>query len=689
MSNSQNPPNNLIHSKSPYLLQHAYNPVEWNEWNDEVWSRAKNQNKLVLVSIGYATCHWCHVMEKESFEDHETAEIMNLTLINIKVDREERPDIDMVYMDACQLMTGKGGWPLNVICLPDGRPVYAGTYFPKPQWQQLILQLSTQYKSNPDSFVEYAQKFMKELQKMSATATSSDLDFSRKKMHEIFAEYAKDIDWEEGAKKRAPKFMVPIQFEYALDFHLATGDPNAKDYVQLSLLKMAHGGIFDWVRGGFFRYSTDAQWFAPHFEKMLYDNAQLISLYSRAAAWSDAPIFKETAIQTYTFCQRELKDPKGGYYSGLDADSDGIEGRFYTFTQQELSEILTTEEYDFLHTLSDIKDKGNWEHDLNIIYRSKAPLQVLEHLKIDAETYHRLLQLVNTKLFQAQESRNRPSLDYKIIASWNGLMLSALSNLHLYLGNESGKNFEAPSEYLKEAESLANWIRETLWKDHRLYRIHSKGSTYNQGYLEDYVACALGYLQLFKASQHEPWLHFAKELIDTAIQLFYDSNTQQLVFTSKESETLILTKSDSTDDVIQSSNSMMAQALESLFMHFADSNYRDLYRLLMSQVSQQIEKFPAWYTGWARLHALHTCGSTHIAVSSNLPFPNAKEIAQWPSWISIAGLNEHTDIHWLKEYPNQKSGYYICAGAHCFESVNSWEQATELLSDIFTDEELH
>ena len=682
MSNSQNAPNNLINCQSPYLLQHAYNPVEWNPWSEEIWDQAKAQNKLVLVSIGYATCHWCHVMEKESFEDHETAEIMNLTLVNIKVDREERPDIDMVYMDACQLMTGKGGWPLNVICLPDGRPIYAGTYFPKPQWQQVILQLSTQYKSNPESFSEYAEKFMTELQKMNAQPAAGDLQFSRKIMAQIFAEYAKDIDWEQGAKKRAPKFMVPIQFEYTLDYHLCTGDPNAKDYLQLSLLKMGNGGIFDTVRGGFFRYSTDAYWFAPHFEKMLYDNAQMLSLYSRAFAWSQADIFKEIALKTWSFCYRELKDPNGGYYSGLDADSDGIEGKFYTFTQAELKHILTEEEFKWVEVFSNIKEDGNWEHDLNIIHSAKAPLQVLESLNINAQTYHTLKNNVVEKLFKAQESRNRPSLDYKIIAAWNGLMLSALSNLYIYIASENENSVSIKNE----ATALGDWIMNTLWVDGELYRIHANGETYNKGYLEDYASCALGFLQLFKATESIQYLEFAKTLGDVAIDKFYDSEQGLFLFTEHTAEDLILRKSDATDDVIPSSNSMIAQVLESLFMHFAEPKYQELFITLLEKHAQQIEKFPSWYSGWARLHAMQSCGNAHIGISGDCPQPNAQELAQWPSWLTVLGMKNESPIPWLNGTESKENAYFLCSGTMCYEPLKEWQQVQELLDERYSSD---
>lgn len=661
--NSNNPPNALIACKSPYLQQHAYNPVEWQPWAESAWTQAKSQNKLVLVSIGYSTCHWCHVMERESFEDHQTAEIMNLALINIKVDREERPDIDMVYMDACQLMTGRGGWPLNVICLPDGRPIYAGTYFQKPQWQQIVLQLSTQYQSDPDKFLEYADKFMEELNKMNAQPkVLGDLHISKMMAGEIFAKYAEDIDWEEGAKKRAPKFPVPIQFEYTFDYFLASNDPTAKDYLQLSLLKMANGGIYDHVRGGFYRYSTDAKWFAPHFEKMLYDNAQLIGLYSRAFAWSQADIFKQVAEQTIDFCIRELKNPQGGFYSGLDADSDGIEGRYYTFTSQELKEILNAKELEWLTHWSDIREDGNWEHELNIIHVNKAPLQVLEDVKITAEEFHTLKFSVLGKLFNAQATRNRPSLDYKIIASWNGLMLKGLC--------QAGKFLNA--HYIQEAIELGSWIKDTLIKDNIIYRIHAQGETYTEGFLEDYASVSLGFIELYKTTLDVKWLTIAQELADRAVALFYNKDQGTFSFTSSEAENLIIKKSDSTDDVIPGSNTLMAEVLYFLFTHTSNLEYKGIFDTLIKPMAQHIEKFPGWYSGWARLHNMLTYGDAHIIIRGNLPIPENQKFAHYPSWMSIT-----------KENSGQE-GYYICSGDRCFEPVQTWEQVEELLDELFS-----
>ena len=672
MSNNDNPPNRLIGCTSPYLLQHAHNPVDWQPWGNNAWSEAKDKNRLVLVSIGYSTCHWCHVMEKESFEDNETAEIMNMGMISIKVDREERPDVDMVYMDACQLMTGKGGWPLNVICLPDGRPVYAGTYFPKPQWQQIIVQLTTQYRSNPEKFEEYAIQLHQEMQKLNQQPKSMELDFSRRNAFEIFEKYSADIDWIEGGKQRTPKFMVPCQFEYALDFHLCTGDESAKEYVQLSLLKMSNGGLYDHLRGGFFRYSTDGKWFAPHFEKMLYDNAQLIRLYSRAYAWLNAENFKEVTQQTIDFCLRELKAPEGGFYSGLDADSEGQEGRFYTFTYNELQSSLTKDELQWITEYSNIQPNGNWEAKLNIIHANKAPLQVLESLKITAEEYHTLKKSVLKKLFKAQEIKERPSLDYKIITSWNGLMLQGLATAYLYTQVDLYRN---------EANELANWLTNNALANGTVYRINAKGKQHTEGFLDDYAALALGLVTLFKATQDAQWIEKAKYIADIAIELFYKEGTFNYV--SKEAESLIVTKSDNTDDVIPSSNAMMAEVLEALFMHYSEPRYFELFKESLNGNAQFLSEYPGWYSAWARLHLMQTCGNAHVAIHNELPFPNHLELAQWPSWITIGKMDTQSPLSWLS---NNKKGYFLCSGTHCYEGVRNWEDTSELLEELYGGE---
>ena len=676
MKQSDNFPNKLIESKSPYLQQHAYNPVDWQPWCDEAWEIARSNQKLVLVSIGYSACHWCHVMEHESFEDNQTAEIMNLSLVNIKVDREERPDIDMVYMDACQLMTGKGGWPLNVICLPDGRPVYAGTYFPKPQWQQLIIQLTTHFKQEPEKFEEYANKLYADLKQMNAQHPFQDLQFSRKKIHELFANFATNIDWEHGGQNRAPKFMLPGQYEFTLDYHLLTGNEQAKEFLHLSLLKMYNGGIYDTLRGGFYRYSTDKFWFAPHFEKMLYDNAQLISIYSRAFAWSNASVYQDVVDQCIDFCQSELHH-EGGYFSAIDADSEGIEGRYYVFTEEECRSVLNDQEFQFAKTLYNIKTEGNWEHQFNILHTQLAPLQMIEELQLSKDQYHQILHSIKTKLKSLQDNRIRPSTDYKIILSWNALLLKGFADAALYLQN---------NKYRTLAIDLAEYIEATFFdpRTNELKRIHSKSSVYGEGYLEDYACLCEGYLRLFDCTNDSKYVEKAQLIAAKTLELFFDEKTNQLFFAPNNGEQLIFRKSDKTDDVIPSANSIFANCLFDLSVHTGNYQFLEISKKLLSQVMEQLEQYPGWYQNWAKLYMKMTTGPVTVALSHTYQSNDIfKFKSQLPSWSMVGFSPSEGQIAWLQHLNNQNNEIHVCASNQCLEAVHSIEQAFEIIEDLF------
>jgi uncharacterized protein len=662
---NHNQPNALIHTNSPYLLQHAYNPVAWEEWSDATWQRAKSENKLVLVSIGYSTCHWCHVMEHESFEDFETAEIMNHHLISIKVDREERPDIDMVYMDACQIMTGRGGWPLNVVCLPNMQPIYAGTYFPKEQWQQIIEQLAKVYREEPEKANDYAQRIQEKLDSINQWQSGDTI--SRNQLKEQFITMAENLDWVDGGPNRAPKFPLPGQYEFILDYHLLTGDESAKDFLHLSLIKMSNGGIYDTIRGGFCRYSTDAQWFAPHFEKMLYDNAQLISLYSRAFAWSDAPLYKQIAEECIHFCEAELGLKGGpnhthaGYGSALDADSEGMEGKFYVFTREELLTILNDEEFALAEIQFNIQQDGNWEHGYNILHQPLAPLQVLEKSDLTAAQYHPLLLSIKQKIKRYQDSRVRPSFDDKAICSWNALYLKALADAGLFLDN---------STYLDKATALADWLWSTFWQNDSLLRIHRNGETKIHGFLEDYACLCDGLLSLHRASPNPKYIVMANALLTKAIELFYDPQTQQMAFTPKNGEALIVRKSDLNDDVIASPNSILAHCLFQVGMLQSNQEFIQLANTLLLQVSSPMIQSPGWYFNWSRLAQSITLGGCHIKIDGGHR-QNLKPLYQHlPSWTTLQ-YNEN----------NAEMQIMVCCNNTCFPPVNNMAQALEIAID--------
>ncbi|MBL7811014.1 MAG: thioredoxin domain-containing protein [Bacteroidetes bacterium] len=664
--------NRLIHSTSPYLMQHAHNPVDWYPWEDEAWSTAKNTDKLVIVSVGYSACHWCHVMAHECFEDPSTADVMNRHYINIKVDREERPDVDMVYMDACQLMTGRGGWPLNAICLPDGRPVYAGTYFPREKWKDILLQIQTLYETDRAKLLDYATQMQHGLRQMNLVETLPSDTFTRATLAGLFETMEKQFDWEEGGQNRAPKFPMPNILEYVLDEYQTCGNPAALDFAQLTLLKMANGGIYDHLRGGFCRYSTDGHWFAPHFEKMLYDNAQLAALYSRAYAITGAPLFLEVAEETRAFCRNELLAETGGYMAALDADSEGMEGRFYVFTLDELSHALTEEELQFARILYGIAENGNWEHGFNILHKPLAPLQLLEKTGLDAVTYTRLCKEIKSKLTAAQNQRIRPGLDFKIIAAWNGLMLTALAKV---------ADFTRKPQYLEDACNLGHWIWSNMQAGGRLFRIYSQGKAHTHGFLEDYACVAEGYLNLFETTGDYIWLEKADTLLETSIRLFYDADAEIFYFTPGDGESLIIRKADLSDDVINSANSILGIALQKMGVLLGKSGYNRIATGQLKAVRQQVTQYPGWYSNWARLASIEAIGLVQMVCTGPDAAEYARQLrAKVPSWCLVVASTAEIPLLAGKGQSGQTL-VYVCADQTCFEPVNSTDHAVELVQD--------
>jgi len=667
--------NDLIHAGSPYLLQHAHNPVNWIEWHSELWQQAQRENKPVLISVGYSACHWCHVMEKECFEDEKTAELMNLFFINVKVDREERPDIDMVYMDACQLMTGRGGWPLNVFCLPDGSPIYAGTYFPIDKWQQILLQINSLWNHEREKALEYAGKVINGLRGMNDVMAAGASQFGKAEIPALYEKLAEGFDWEEGGANRVPKFPLPNQYEFLLDYYLQTGNEEALDFTHLSLLKMGNGGIYDYLRGGFCRYSTDGKWFAPHFEKMLYDNAQLISLYSRAYAISDAPLYKEIATECIKFCLNELYDGHA-FYSALDADSEGVEGKFYVFSHAELEQCLDAEELEFSKTIFSFTETGNWEHGYNILHRKLAPLQVLESLNIDVSSYTALLRTVKQKLRDFQDLRPRPALDNKIIAAWNGLMLKALADAGLYLKN---------SDYIQKAEQLASWIQKNLWQNKSLYRIHSRGKAGITAFLEDYACITEGLIALYTATGKEEYANFAKTHNEQAIQKFRDPETGTWYFTPEDGESLIVRKTDLADDVMNSSVSVMAHCLCKLGTIYQKPGFIAMGMDLMGFVKKQLAEYPGWYSNWGRLALASSGGFIQVSCTG----PDSQHAAQkmcfaLPAHAQVSFTETESDLPQFTRKKTDTLHIYVCLGETCLEPVHSAEQAIDMIQDLIS-----
>ncbi|MGN6178321.1 MAG: thioredoxin domain-containing protein [Mucilaginibacter sp.] len=600
--------NHLANSTSPYLLQHANNPVDWYPWGPEALQKAKDENKLIIVSVGYSACHWCHVMEHESFEDEQVAAVMNEFFVCIKVDREERPDIDQIYMSAVQLMTGRGGWPMNCICLPDQRPIYGGTYFRKNDWFSLLFNLADFYKQKPAEAEEYAVKLTEGIKQYESIGfVNEPAEYTKADLQTIVENWKRYFDPEEGGMGNAPKFPMPNNWQFLMRYAYLMNDAEIAQTVMLTLKKMAYGGIYDHIGGGFARYSVDKVWHVPHFEKMLYDNAQLISLYSEAYTWKTNHLYKQIVDEIITFVLRELTSSSYGFYSALDADSEGVEGKFYTFTKTEIDDILG-EDAEIFSAYYNITDEGNWhEEQTNVLFRKGKELNLANKLGLPLETLTEKIMQSRQKVFEARSIRIRPGLDNKILASWNGLMLKGLC--------EAYRAFNNPY-YLDIALKNASFILENMINEEgRISRIYKGENNDHIAFLDDYSNLAEAFIALYEVTFDEKWLNKAQILTDHAIVHFYDEGRGLFYYTGDEDEQLIARKSEIMDGVIPASNSVMAYNLKKLGLFFGDEEYSDISAQLLRNVAPHIAKYGSAYSNWASLMLDEVFGTYEVAIT--------------------------------------------------------------------------
>lgn len=581
-------PNRLLREPSPYLLQHAHNPVDWYPWNNEAWEKAKNESKLVLVSIGYSACHWCHVMEHESFEDEGVAKIMNDHFVCIKVDREERPDVDQVYMTAVQLMTGSGGWPLNCFTLPDGRPIYGGTYFPKENWIKILRTLEEFYRNDPEKVFQYAAELTGAVKQHELVpAFSEKPKFTAEVLRECIENWKKRFDNTEGGPMKAPKFPLPNNYQFLLRQYYFTKDSSLQRHINLTLEKMAYGGIYDQIGGGFARYSTDIEWKVPHFEKMLYDNAQLVSLYSEAYRLKADPLYKTVVYETLEFIQREMTSSQGAFYSALDADSEGEEGKYYVWTVEELRELIGDDMKLFADYFN-VNEAGFWEEENYILLRKKSDAEIARRYGLSGDELQVKITGLKRKLLAVREKRVKPGLDNKILASWNGLMIKGYTDAYRAFGEE---------EFLAAALQASGYVIDKLSRaDGGLN--HAQGIN---GFLEDYACIIEAFINLYQATFDEKWLEKAKSLTDYVIAHFYDTATGMFYFTSDLDPGLITRKMEIQDNVMPSSNSMMALSLFYLGRIFDNKSYLEMSEKMLQQVQEEIPKYGSAYSSWAML----------------------------------------------------------------------------------------
>jgi uncharacterized protein YyaL (SSP411 family) len=587
MQSSRKHTNNLINETSPYLLQHAHNPVDWFAWGAEAFEKAKAEDKPVLVSIGYSACHWCHVMEHESFEDEATARIMNEHFVNIKVDMEERPDVDRIYMDYVQLTTGRGGWPLNVFITPDKLPFFGGTYFPPdrrynmPSFQQILLSVAEAWQTKRDELLHSANDVLGEMRRIGLaefTPTGLNLD----QLDSAFVSFSRSFDKTNGGFGGAPKFPSSMALEFLMRYYRRTKDENALEMVKKTCDKMAHGGIYDQLGGGFHRYAVDAVWLVPHFEKMLYDNAQLIRIYLHLFQITKDEFYKRVAVETIEYVKREMLDEKGGFYSTQDADSEGVEGKFFVWTPDEIEEILGAEDAQIFGFYYDISEEGNFE-EKNIPNVNYTIAATAKALKISEEKLTEVLERGRKLLFEEREKRIKPFRDEKILTAWNGLMLAAFAEASAVLDNK---------DYLEIAKRNADFILENLQKDGHLLRTWKDGRAKLNAYLEDYADFADGLIELYQVSGETRYLQEAKRLVDLMITEFWDEEAGAFYFTANNHEELLIRTKDFYDNATPSGNSVAADVLLKLAKLVGDERYEKFAVTVLRLVAPQIRRYP-------------------------------------------------------------------------------------------------
>ncbi len=585
--------NELINETSPYLLQHAHNPVNWMPWGDAAFEKAKAEKKLVLVSIGYSSCHWCHVMEKESFENEEIAAIMNKNFICVKVDREERPDVDQVYMNAVELMTGGGGWPLNCFTLPDGKPIQGGTYYQPEQWIELLNNLAYKYEKSPKEVERFAENLTKGIQQDElVTVPKVGIQFSQVTLDSLVNNWKPFLDTTEGGNLQEIKFPLPNNLEFMQQYAYHDKDSALMKHVDLTLKKMALGGIYDQIGGGFARYSTDARWKVPHFEKMLYDNAQLISLYSHAYKRTKDPLYKQVVYQTLGWAQREMMTPSGAFYSALDADSEGEEGKFYVWTKEELQKVLDPTEYKLAEEFYSVGIKGLWEENY-ILLRGMDNVAYAQSKGMDLKSLNQQIKTINKKLLAARNNRIRPGLDDKSLTSWNAMMIVGLLDAYQVFGEPL---------FLKGALMNSQWIEKSqLSKDGKLLHTFKNGQAKINGFLEDYCFTIEAYIKLYEVTFDEKHLKKADQMAQYAITHFYDQQSGMFYFSSDQEGSLIARKMEILDNVIPSSNSMMATVLYDLGILLSKEDYREKSKQLLANVYNDMAEQGTGYTNWGIL----------------------------------------------------------------------------------------
>ena len=646
-------PNRLINETSPYLLQHAHNPVDWYAWGPEALERAAREDKPILLSIGYSACHWCHVMEHESFENEAIADLMNRNFVNIKVDREERPDLDQIYMTAVQIMTGSGGWPMTMFLLPTGEPIFGGTYFPpddrygRPGFRRVLETIAEAYRTRRVEIVENAKGFREHLSRQTFQKKEGErIDASL--LEVAYRAMASRFDPREGGFGGAPKFPPSMSIDFLLRYHYRTGDEHALHMATLTLDKMAHGGMYDQVGGGFHRYSTDDHWLVPHFEKMLYDNALLARVYVDAYRATGDQLYKRIAEETLDFVAREMRDSNGAFYSTQDADSEGVEGKFYVWSNDEFRHVVG-EDADTLADYFDVTAHGNWE-ETNILHVTR-PSDQQTQAKVEA---------AQKKLYAAREKRVKPGRDEKVLTDWNGLMLRAFAEAAAHLGRH---------DYRIIAEANANFILNTLWDGSRLLHTYKDGRARFNGYLDDYANLADALFALYELTFDFKWLDAAVRISDRMIEQFWD-NDGGFYFTGRDHESLLTRTKDFFDNATPSGNSVAADVLLKLSAVLDRQDYREKAESIFLTAAGLLKQYASGFGRMLAAFDFYVGPSKEVAlIGSADSFLSTLRKRYTPRLVVAAGSDDRVALLRNRPMVNGQPTAYVCENFTCNQPV--------------------
>ncbi|MBI5916844.1 MAG: thioredoxin domain-containing protein [Bacteroidetes bacterium] len=681
--------NHLQHETSPYLLQHAHNPVDLFAWKPEAFEKARREDKPILVSIGYSTCHWCHVMERESFEDQEVAGFMNDNFVCIKVDREERPDIDQIYMEACQVLTGGGGWPLNCFLLPDKRPFYAGTYYPpmpaynRPSWLQVLMNISHSYQNRRETVEDQADRLTEIIQNSGNTFIGNKLRvvsdapaFTKDLLQNIFQVLQKQFDPVNGGFGGAPKFPGTMSLNFLLGHYFYFGEKTALDHALLSLDKMATGGIYDQLGGGFARYATDPKWLAPHFEKMLYDNALLVGVLAEAYKLTKKNLYKETIEETLEWVRREMTSPEGGFYSAQDADSEGVEGKFYVWDKAEIEQVLGEDAALFCE-FYDVTEHGNWE-EKNILWRKRTFEEFAELKKMPVSELKNRLADARLRLFEVRDERVHPGLDDKILLDWNALMCSASAKAYAALGEESYRETAIASlDFLVKKFTQPDGIT--------LFHTYKNRKAQYDAFLDDYAYLIEAMLDVAETTFDNNYILQAGRYIEFVLENFLDPTDKMFYFTSAKQKDILLRRKDLYDSAMPSGNSTMVRNLQRAGILLGKEEWRQMASEMLLTMKDAVGRYPSSFSQWAAGLMGEVFGFFEIAVTGAKAFETGKAVSAefLPQKVLMASAGEDDFFPLLEGKPRGSDTLiYLCQNYACRQPVDTIEAFKQLIGDV-------